>query len=190
MNAIREDADPALRTFSETFREIARRAEEIVEPLSDEQLLTRPASGGWSVTECIGHLNVTGWPYTELFQQRIDAARGEGRTARRPYRPSLRGRLLIWFIGPPARLRVRSPSEFQPVTEADPRRTIHSFLELQEEFERLVSGSQGLDLNRIRFSSPLSDRLVLSLGEWYAFQAAHERRHLWQAERVVAGLAG
>jgi hypothetical protein len=47
-----------------------------------------------------------------------------------------------------------------------------------------VRRSSGLDLGRIKFRSPLIPLLRLSLGTWFQFLLAHERRHLWQARQV------
>ena len=57
-------------------------------------------------------------------------------------------------------------------------------LELQDEIIRRVIAADGLDLGGIRMSSPISRRFKMSLGQWFAFLAAHERRHLWQAWQV------
>ena len=45
--------------------------------------------------------------------------------------------------------------------------------------------SSGLDLARARVSSPAVNWLRIPLGSSFAVMAAHERRHLWQAARIV-----
>jgi hypothetical protein len=46
--------------------------------------------------------------------------------------------------------------------------------------------ANGLDLARARVTSPVSKWLRFSLGTLFAVIAAHERRHLCQARRIVA----
>lgn len=63
------------------------------------------------------------------------------------------------------------------------------FLSLQDQLEKRMTQADGLDLGRVRVSSPISRSIKMSLGQSFALVLAHERRHLWQA-RQVRGSAG
>jgi hypothetical protein len=45
--------------------------------------------------------------------------------------------------------------------------------------------ANGLDLARARVRSPIASWIVMPLGTGFAAMIAHEKRHLWQARRVV-----
>ena len=47
-----------------------------------------------------------------------------------------------------------------------------------------VRRAEGLDLARVKVTSPIMPLLRQPLGTWLLFLAAHERRHLWQAWSV------
>ena len=46
--------------------------------------------------------------------------------------------------------------------------------------------ANGLDLGRVRVRAPMNKWVRFSLGSGFAFMAAHERRHLWQARQIIA----
>lgn len=53
-----------------------------------------------------------------------------------------------------------------------------------------LRSADGLDLARIKVTSPVTRLLRLSLGQWLAGLAGHQRRHLWQARQVKTELLG
>jgi hypothetical protein len=56
---------------------------------------------------------------------------------------------------------------------------------LQEEFLLCIEAANGIDLSRTKVNNPVTRWFRLSLGQELAFNAAHERRHLWQARQVT-----
>jgi hypothetical protein len=62
---------------------------------------------------------------------------------------------------------------------------VGEFVVLQEELVHRVEQASGLDLNRLRVPSPFNPRFKYNLYSCFAVLMAHERRHLWQAERVA-----
>jgi hypothetical protein len=61
---------------------------------------------------------------------------------------------------------------------------VSSFHSLQQEFLECIEEANGIDLSMTKVSNVASTWFRLSLGQELAFDAAHERRHLWQAARV------
>lgn len=172
-----------LSEYRRQLRDARADAEKLVEGLSDEQFNWRPAPDRWSIAECLDHLN-NGWRVLEKLDHKIAKASEHGVRGEGPYRHPLLGRLYVRFVEPPPKIRVRAPKAFvpkpdQPLAEVAPR-----FLELQDEIIRRVIAADGLDLGGVRMSSPITRRFKMSLGQWFAFLAAHERRHLWQAWQV------
>jgi len=59
---------------------------------------------------------------------------------------------------------------------------------VQRRFLLLLERADGLDLRRVKVPTPVVRWFGLSLGSTFAQAAAHERRHLAQARRVLAKL--
>jgi len=57
---------------------------------------------------------------------------------------------------------------------------------IQAEVKDLLRAGAAQDLNGIRFVNPFLSLIRFSAGTGFQVIAAHERRHLWQAERILA----
>jgi hypothetical protein len=172
-----------LAEYRRQLRDVRADAEKLVEGLTDSQFNWSPTPGRWSIAECLDHLN-NGWRVLDKLDRKIASATEQGLRGEGPYRHPLLGRLYVRLMEPPPKIRARSPKAYvpkpdQPVSVVAPR-----FLELQDEIIQRVIAADGLDLGGIRMSSPISRRFRMSLGQWFAFLAAHERRHVWQAWQV------
>ena len=172
-----------LSEYRRQLRDARADAEKLVDGLTDAQFNWSPAPGRWSIAECLDHLN-NGWRVLPKLDHKIAKASELGVRGEGPYSHPFLGRLYVRFVEPPPKIRVRAPKAYvpkadQPLADVAPR-----FLELQDEIIRRVIAADGLDLGGIRMSSPITRRFKMSLGQWFAFLAAHERRHLWQAWQV------
>lgn len=178
-------SDPAIEDYTRQFDAVTEDAAKLVEGLSLEQFNWRPEPGRWSVGDCMNHLNTVGNFYIPLLGEAIARGRTSGVTGSSPFR---HGWLGNWFVGtmePPVRMKVRAPRMMQVVaTVHDQATETGEFMRQQDEFRRLIAGADGLDLGKIRIPSVVTRMLRLSLGQWFWFVAAHERRHLWQAWNV------
>ena len=85
---------------------------------------------------------------------------------------------------PPVRRKVRAPRRFLPLDGQPVTAIVPTFLHLQSQFLALIGRSEGLDLARVKVSTPISRFLKMSLGMMFAQASAHERRHMAQARRV------
>lgn len=59
------------------------------------------------------------------------------------------------------------------------------FLALEGRLVRRLAQAQGLDLRRVKLTSPFVPLLRVDLGSAFRVVAVHERRHLWQARQVT-----
>ncbi len=168
------------------LQDARRRAQEIVSGLSPEQLVRRPDPARWSIAECLAHLNVS----AESIQPYIDAAIRQGKEGkiqgRGPFDPGPLGRLLVWIAEPPPKFRIKAPKGILPPQSIpDPDKVVADFMRLQDEWERELRESEGLDLEKIKCRTPFG-RLRLRLSAPIPWMLAHQRRHLLQAEKVKA----
>jgi hypothetical protein len=91
---------------------------------------------------------------------------------------------MLNLIEPPPKRRFRAPNAFAPKTGKGLGEAVPEFMTWQDEIQQHLVRAKGLDLWRTKLWSPAVPLLRFSLGETFAILAAHERRHLWQAERV------
>lgn len=178
---------PDIEDLRRQFEQIAADGIALVEPLSDEQFTWRPATGAWSVADCVDHLNATAREYLPVLDDSIADAIRRGLYGQTPFRCSWFGRLLLANAEPPVRLRLTAPHGLRPPPDSRARPHIMAaFGSYQVQFVDRLRQANGLHLGRARVRSPLTDWLTLQLGCGFALMAAHERRHLWQARQVTA----
>jgi hypothetical protein len=176
------------RGVADQLRTLIRKAHELADDADPAALNQTPPGGGWSAAQCLEHINETARVYLPVLASAIEEGRsrkllarvggGDGRT--------LLGRLIVWSQEPPVRFRVRTVEMIRPPDgPLDPIAVMEDFEALHEELIVRINESGSLDRKRIRVPSVLKPLLKLSLGDWFAFLAAHARRHLWQAERAL-----
>lgn len=180
---------PDLRYVCEEFDLARRRATESFGALDDEPINRRPAPNRWSIAECLEHLCVTAEQYFPEIDAAIDQATAKNLRASGPFRYNLLSRLLerhLDTVSP--KFKSKAPTVFQPVTPRTAEEIRARFSQIQDELIGRAHRANGFDLQRIKMRSPVSRVLVLPLGMAYRILAAHQRRHLWQAEQVLRNL--
>lgn len=178
-------SDDLRRELESDFERLTRRVRELAGGVDAGTFTHRPAADSWSAAECIDHLNVTARAYLPALDEAIAEARSRGLTAERADGRTLLGRIVAWATEPPARLKMKTPGDLEPAPDLDPDALVEEFAVLHDALVAQMRGSADLDGKRVRVRSLLDSRLKLSLDDWYAFIAAHARRHLWQAERAL-----
>ena len=179
--------NPVLEGYTREFAAVQGAIASVVADLTEPELQWRPREGRWSIVECLEHLN-SGWSILPKLDRKIALAREEGIAATGPFRRTWFGRLYVRVVEPPVMIRVPAPRRFRPRSEPPSADVVPRILALQDEFAARVRSADGLDVGAILLSSPITHRLKMTLGEWFAFLAAHERRHLWQAGNVRRAL--
>ncbi|HXV85498.1 MAG TPA: DinB family protein [Gemmatimonadales bacterium] len=167
------------------FEAIAADAKALVEPLPEAVFNRQPASGGWSVGQCMEHLNITERAMLANMRPAAQAVQLSGTPASQPTR---HGWLMGWFIGtmePPVKRRIRTRSGFIPPATLVKDAVLGEFLRLHQEVLRMLREVDGRDLSA-KVQSPFSRFLRYKLGSAFALMAAHDRRHLWQARQALA----
>lgn len=155
------------------------------ESIDEDGWVQRPRDGAWSIDECVAHLTMTNSKYLPLLGEACDAAPAlpvqlvQPRMHRDPV-----GWMLSRMMEPPVRFKLPTSSDFVPQGPASKSTTVSEFDAVQARLMTLVRELEGLDPTKIRLTSPFNASLKYSLYSALHILAAHERRHLWQAERV------
>jgi hypothetical protein len=174
----------AARQFETTKRDAAT----LVAGLSDTQVNWRQAPGRWSLGQCLMHLANA----TDAALPAIDRAIAHARERSwpRPMAPVRYGWFTRWMTGsmePPPRRLMKTFKVFFPPDE--PVRGDDVVRALDGSRDRLLDRTRQadqVDFKRTIVVSPVSRLFRMPLGGYLAFLAAHDRRHLHQAQQVKA----
>jgi len=148
-------------------------------PLSLEQLRWRPDPLHWSIAECLDHLNVTLGLYLPKIEQAVESGARNGWNGRLETREAE----VLKRIEPPVESRVEAPPATNPSTAVDPDDLVEGFYLTRDHYAEAVRRAGYLDLANILIVEPVYP-LIRTLGGTLGFLAAHDRRHMWQAERL------
>lgn len=163
-----------------------QQARQIVSELSEAQLNWRPSPTAWSVAQCLDHLGQMNSAYIPALQA---AMRNASRNSVGPYEPIQPGWFGRWFINamePPPRRKFKSPPKGRPGTHKSGDEVLSAFIASHNELRGLIHEAREVNLNCVRFKNPFVSVLRFTVGTGILIIAAHDRRHLWQANQVCA----
>ena len=184
-----EQLEPELQGYDRQFSAIREGAEQLLDGLTERQLAWHEGVGAWSIVDCLNHLAVTGNESLSRIRSAIVDARSHGLLGTGPFRHTIAGNVLIRLMDAPPRLRFKAPKAYRPLRDVSVSEILATFFLLQDELARVLRDANGLDLARVKVTNPVTNWFKMSLGQEFAFTAAHERRHLWQASRVRTKLS-
>lgn len=174
--------------LDEVAREVRRQtseAETLTDPVTPAGLTWRPGPDRWSVAGHLAHLSIVNGPYQEAVRRALQDGRSGGRLSDGPYRHPWFGRWFAASMEPPPRRRWRTARAMVPDPEVQGVDALSAFRACQDELAALVAESRGLDLGRLRISSPFMRLLRFSVGAAFGILLAHNRRHLWLIREVM-----
>lgn len=158
-------------------------AHRLVESLVADGWERRPAPARWSAGEQIVHLNLASRAYLPSLRDAVAQGRAQGLSGEGPYRRDFLGWLLCKMTEPPVRLRVKTTAQFVPQELAPPDEVMREFDGLQREVKAVIREARGLALDRLKVRSPFDPRLRYNVYSALRLIPAHQRHHLWLAEK-------
>jgi uncharacterized damage-inducible protein DinB len=144
----------------------------IFQNLTPESLLKPSASGGWSIAQCLWHLN----SYGEYYFPEIR----KGLTKNYPFNPEFKSSWLGNYL---KMKKYKAFKDHTPAPALDAHEVVAKFIQQQEELLDLLKLARHTDLNKVRIPISISRWLKLKLGDVFQFIIAHNERHLHQAKR-------
>jgi len=176
---------PHLSAILDDLERSDQAAQRIAGQLSDAQVNWRPHEAAWSIAQCLDHLERANTAYAASLHDAIKQA-GAGRKPQAgPIQPGWFSRYFIQTLEPPPWRKLRAPKKIVPASQIGREKVLQAFLRSQEDVRAVVRDGAELDLNRIRFRNPFIGFLRFTVGTGLMIVTAHNRRHLWQAERVL-----
>lgn len=182
------EIDALLRALDDAETDASR----LAAGLTERQGQWRPAPGAWSIAECLDHLATANEVYLAAMQPAAERALSKRRHRRRPARPGFIGGWFVRALEPPVKkaLRGKAPRSIQPRPSPALGESLQAFRRSQQRVREFVARFESIDLAGVRFVNPFVTGVRFSLATGLHVIAAHERRHLWQAHRVLERLGG
>jgi DinB superfamily len=186
---IRDDASVVpgeqLTCLLHQIQDVTSRASQLISGRPEALLAANPHPGRWSAAECFDHLART----TQVFLPPIkDAIAAAPRLAsKRRMRAGTLASLLTRGIEPPYRLKHKVPRHLAPQHRDFPP-AWSAFLNSQAHLSRALRSAAGLAIDEVKIKSPMCPGVSYNAYGALGILAAHQRRHLWQAEQVLKAL--
>lgn len=147
-------------------------------------LQARPADGGWTVLECLEHLNRYGNFYIPEINKRLLASR---------HAPALlfkSGKIGNYFAGmmlPKARPnKMKTLKGMNPIHAPLGPATLNNFLRQQQQLLDILARCRTANLQKVRTAISITPLLKLRLGDTLRVVVYHNLRHVKQAEKIIA----
>lgn len=169
-------------------------AESLTCGLSHQQFNWRPESGGWSIGQNLAHLNAVNAADLAPLREAIEAGHARHLTGEGPFTYGLLSRRFMASMEPlgtskAARRKFKTPKQYEPPRESEVEQALAEYRRILGEIRELAQRAAGLHLGRVKTRLPslapwLQGVYKMPLGARLMLLAAHDRRHLWQAEQV------
>ena len=174
--------------WTRMYESAAHRARALYDGLGDEEASRTPGAGRWSANQCVAHLTRSMETYLACMEAAVEKAEQRGRAGSEPYaRGTFIGRFILNAMrGGTAKMKVKAPGVFRP--DDGPHEnaaTLASFIDTTQRMVGLLRRAAGLPLGRLKFGTPVSRFIRVSLAQAFEIHALHNHRHLEQAEQAA-----
>lgn len=150
----------------------------------DEASLLKPSSnGGWSIAQCLEHLNSYGHYYLPHIKNGIAKHRNNPFSTIR-FKSSWVGSYFTRMMDPKtAKKKLKAFKNHIPAQNLNAYTVVAEFIHQQEELLVYLEESKKMDLNKIKIPISIFKWIKLNIGDVFQFLVAHNERHLQQAKR-------
>ena len=148
-----------------------------------ESVLLHPASnGGWSIAQCLEHLNSYGHYYLPAIKNGLSTQQSNHPNL--VFKSSMLGAYFTQLMEPKEKMmKMKATKNHSPATDLDAYAVVAEFIAQQEELLSLLKQSIEVDMNAIRIPISIAKFIRLRLGDVFQFLIAHNHRHILQAKR-------
>lgn len=175
-----QSADQLINTLEDQVEIHIRDAVKIFQNLSAEELLKPAINGGWSIAQCLWHLN----SYGDYYLPQIKSGLAKNYPANPDFKSTWLGSYFTNMMRPGAKMKkYKAFKNHVPSGELDATKVVAEFIQQQEQLLKYLQQARQSDLNRIRIPISIMSWIKLKLGDVFQFIIAHDERHLQQAKR-------
>ena len=151
----------------------------------EEHLLNKPSlTIGWSITQCLEHLNSYGDYYLPRLHKGLEVHSRKGNSGK--YTSSWLGAYLIKVTDPQtSRMKLKAVKRHQPIVNLPAHQTVANFIDQQETMFSLLRMAHQADVNHFKIPLSIASCVSLPIGDILNFMVAHTERHILQAKRNI-----
>ena len=161
-----------------------KRIDSTFDSLSLNQINWKPGSKIWSIGECIKHLVIINELYLKKMKEFVIKDTSNPNEDFN-YSQSFIGKLLTKRVDPENFKKLKTFKVFDPLVSSSSKSVVQDYALIMKGFIEMVKDMNGINLKKIKFSSPVSKSIRLNLGDPLIFIPKHDERHLVQAERIM-----
>ncbi len=152
--------------------------------LSSERLLQASPNGGWSIAQCLEHLNSYGVHYLPLLQVQLTQALLLSHDV--PHKSTWLGRLAVKQMNPQTgKKKYKAFKNHSPQAELEAHQVVATFIEQQELLLSLVQQARHKAVAPLRIPISIASWLKLNWLDALHFLVVHNERHVQQANRLL-----
>jgi hypothetical protein len=152
--------------------------------LSTNQINWKPATDIWSVGECFKHIEITNELYIKKISELV-TSNVSNMNEDFKYNQSFMGKMITKAVSPKNPKKVKTFKVFTPSKSSFEKSVIEDYVLVVKKLIEMVKRLDGINLKKIKFSSPVNKYMRLNLGDPLIFIPKHDERHLNQAERIM-----
>ena len=154
----------------------------VFQNLPEETLLKPAPDGGWSMAQCLAHLNSYGRFYLPAITYAINHPAVNATNEN--FKSGWLGNYFTQMMQPGnSTKKYKSPKDHSPTPDLDARAVVAEFIQQQEQLMRCLRKAKATDINATRVPVSISKWIRLKLGDTFRFLIAHNERHMLQAKR-------
>lgn len=148
----------------------------------DEEFLNRPsATGGWSIAQCLDHLNSYGHYYLPRMREKLRTAPS---LEKEHFTSTWMGAYFTQMMDPETgKRKFKAFKGHIPPSDLDSAAVVGEFIRQQEELLYLLREGTKKDLDDIRMPVSVLPIIRMKIGDVFQFIVAHNERHMQQAKR-------
>lgn len=151
---------------------------------TDAELNKRLTNESWSVLECLEHLNLYGNFYLLEIKNRIETSTTK---ATAEFKSGWLGNYFAQSMLPKEKLnKMKAFKSMNPIHSNLYKTTIMFFIDQQKELLDLLNTAKLMNLNKVKTSISITTLIKLKLGDTFRFFIYHNKRHVVQAQKVLA----
>src|SRR5688572_10976959 len=155
-----------------------------IKKLPAEKLNQRPANGGWSLLECLEHLN----RYSEYYNPALEKAIANNQmvNARPEITLTWLGKKSVEMIAPANTKKHKTIKKMNTQGSILDVSVVETFLKNQQQFLQLLEQAGKTDLSKIAVPVEFFRLLKMNIGETLLFMVLHQQRHFLQLQRIFS----
>ena len=148
----------------------------------NEALLNKPsASGGWSISQCLDHLNSYGNYYIPLINKKLASAQEETNGV---FSETWLGSYFATMMEPGSgQKKYKAHKKHVPASDLNALQTVSEFIAQQETMLLSLRQAQNKNINDGKIPVSIARIVRMNIGDAFRFLVTHNERHMQQAKR-------